>query len=460
MYKLALALRYLLRRRIAYVSIIAIAFGVMAMFVVGSVMDGFQKRIRQSIYKVDGHLSVRLRRDDLVRSEDHFRRVQEMLRPWTREEGGPIVAMEPRIVLRMAGIVTRAPKPWITRDKRQKFVQVFGVDPDRVNDVIPFREMIESVRNIEVGDGTATLRLRMPDRLLKTPFLWKQEGADSEPELGIVLGSRLADRLDVGVGDTVTLMSAELPPDDVDPSEVKIVQRRFHVTGCFESGRFEYDSGIAFCHIQDLKEWLRGPNEGACDEVRVRLTDPTLAEKVKAEILEKHGRGFLALRVWTWQDRMKNLAAALKFEKLAMLIVLACIIAVAGACIAGILYMVVLEKTRDIGVLLSMGATSRGVVGIFLTYGGLLGLIGTLLGVFLGLEVVWHLDEIIRFLERLFDIDLFPPDVYQFKTMPTSYETMDLVRLGGFTFLWCLVASVLPAYRASRLDPLRSLVYE
>jgi len=83
-----------------------------------------------------------------------------------------------------------------------------------------------------------------------------------------------------------------------------------------------------------------------------------------------------------------------------------------------------------------------------------------LLGVFLGLEVVWHLDEIIRFLERLFDIDLFPPDVYQFKTMPTSYETMDLVRLGGFTFLWCLVASVLPAYRASRLDPLRSLVYE
>ena len=158
--------------------------------------------------------------------------------------------------------------------------------------------------------------------------------------------------------------------------------------------------------------------------------------------------------------QFEPLADALAFEKLAMLIVLSAIIAVAGAGSAGILYMVVLEKTRDIGILQSMGATSRGLVGVFMIYGGMLGLLGTGLGVWLGLSIVDNLEAIIRQIEKWLDVDLFPQDVYEFASLPTHYETGDIVKVAAFTMLWCLIASAIPALRAAFFDPLKCLVHE
>ncbi|MCA9322373.1 MAG: ABC transporter permease, partial [Planctomycetes bacterium] len=355
---------------------------------------------------------------------------------------------------------TREPKPWRVAPKRQEMVQVFGVYPEQVSRVIPFREMIEDVRDRQ-DPGVPDMKLRMPERFREEIFWWfpGDEMTQDDREPGIVLGSKLAEKLSAEVGDVVTLYSAKLPEgDDIDPNDVDIKNERFRVTGCFQSGRYEYDSAVAFVHGSDL-EFL-GRAGANCDEVRVRLSDPALAAGVKEEILEKWGRDLGGISVMTWEDRMANLAAALKFEKLAMLVVLSCIIAVAGACIGGILYMVVLEKTRDIGIVLSMGATSSGVVGVFLAYGGMLGLLGILLGVLLGTQVVDHLNEIIRWIERIFDLRLFPPEVYQFQGLPTWLSVPDTVRLAVYTFAWCLVASMLPAIRAARLDPLRSLVYE
>ncbi|MEE9394912.1 MAG: FtsX-like permease family protein [Planctomycetota bacterium] len=450
MYKLTIALRYLVRRRIAYISIIAIAFGLMAMIVVNSVMDGFQLRIRESIYKVDGSLTVYLKDPDLRAAPGHYEQVKEQLAPLLAENGGPILAMSKRIlhfalVATTAGANPFSPK----RNKRDAFIRIIGIDPKLEAKVLPLDQLFGDVEDSD-------LRLPIGEGAPENPFFYKSPAGPISTDPGIILGLKLAQRLQVFRGDRVTLISGVLNADSLD--DVKPTSERFVVTGAFKSGRFDYDNEFAFCEGVVLKDLLGLRND--CQHIVCRVDKQDEASQVKKAILAAQGGDDGPLKANTWEDRMKSYSDALKFEKLAMLIVLACIILVAGSSICGILYMVVLEKTRDIGILLSMGATGRGIIGIFLFYGGILGLIGSLVGTFLGVQVAANLNGILRFIEDQFGVQLFPPKVYEFDGLPTHFDSTQIAIYAVGTFAWCLVSSLFPALRAARLDPVKCLSYE
>ena len=281
-------------------------------------------------------------------------------------------------------------------------------------------------------------------------------------DAGILLGTWLAKKLQVGRGDLVTLTTAagaDRLLEQQDATDAKATQARFRVMGCFESGRFDYDSKLALCHIDDLRKLISADpkNPLDCQSIHVKIRDPERAEATKKKINDLYGTEFTVL---TWRDRMKTLAKALDTEKGVMLIIMFCIVLVAGASICGILYMVVMEKTRDIGILMAMGATGSGITGVFFLYGLMLGVAGTALGTFLGLQAVWNLDQITEFLDDKLGIQVFPPDIYQFTSIPTKVNPQEITVLVVATLAASLAAAVLPALRASRLDPVRCLSYE
>jgi lipoprotein-releasing system permease protein len=450
MYLFALAFRYLVRRKIAYISIVAIAFGLMAMIVVSSVMEGFQRKIRDSIHSMDGALTIFVDNATVRSQANHYDIVRRRLAPYLAENGGPIVATSRRVqqiamLNSKAGSIPGGPQ----RPVRQR-ATLIGVDPILETDVLPLDKLLRDVKHPD-------RRVREIDNPeAKHVFDFRPVQGPSPIEDSIILGEELARSLGVYRGDRITVISAVLDQERLEDWES--VSRSFIVAGCFRSGRYEYDSELALCEGRVLQSMLQLGND--CSYVVARLDDPELAREVKKKIKEGSKEGNAPLQVFTWEDRMKAYAAALQFEKVAMLVVLSCIIIVAGASICGILYMVVLEKTRDIGILLSMGATSRGIVGVFMLYGGALGLIGSLLGVLLGVEVTLHLQTILETIESVFGIDLFPQNVYEFDTLPTKLQPQVVVMFALSTFLWCLVSSILPALRAARLDPVRCLSYE
>jgi lipoprotein-releasing system permease protein len=277
---------------------------------------------------------------------------------------------------------------------------------------------------------------------------------DGDP--GILLGLYLADQLQVRRGDHLTLSTAKIPEGGFTGSEeVDIRTERVVVAGCFETGRYDYDSAMAFCEIGFLNE-LMGQS-GDCAEIHCRIEDPERANLVKEELIKNYGG---AIDVTTWIDRMGPLAEALDVEKGVMMIIMFFIVLVAGASILGILYMLVSEKTRDIGILLSMGATPGGITMVFLLYGGLLGALGTGLGTLFGLEVVWNINAITAFLDQSLGIEVFPARIYQFNQLPTQVNPSEITTLAVSTFCISILAAFLPALRAARLNPVKCLSYE
>ena len=469
MYRLSLAFRYLRRRKVAYVSVLAIAAGVMAMIVVNSVMDGFQRRIKDSIFKIDGSLKVQLLGRTPSRTPGYFDLVRERLKPFGPEGSGEILGMSRRIT-HEALLVTDVMKPHFRPDvgQRQQYISLIGIDPAMERTVLPFDELLNAVDDVRhpqeslfTQDGHYRWNRRLPEDEItrEEPFVHASPSGVVSSLPGILLGSQLADWIGVEIGDEVTVVTVNKDDLKVGQTRIEPITKSFVVTGCFESGRYEYDRQIAFCDIRTLQEDILGW-AGDCNEVRLRIRDPQQAGALKARILARNTGSRTRLIVQTWEDQMRTLAQALEFERLAMWLVTAFVVIVAGVSIGGLLYMVVLEKTRDIGILQSMGATSGGIVQTFLIYGGLLGALGTGLGVWLGIVVVKNLNDIIRWLEKVLDRTLFPPDIYEFGSLPSHLDQEVILSYALFTFAWCLLVSMLPAFVAARLDPLRCLSYE
>ncbi|MFT7618800.1 MAG: lipoprotein-releasing system permease protein [Planctomycetota bacterium] len=488
MYRLSLAARYLRRRKVAYISVLAIAVGVMAMIVVNSVMDGFQRRIKDSIFKIDGSLKVQLgKRFSPAETKDYFSLIESELEPFGPKGTGEILGMSKRIV-QPAMMVTTVRKIHFRPDvgQRQEYISLVGIDVAMERTVLPFDDLLDEVketRNIGESLFDAKNEYRWNRRLPQDeisraePFVYATEDGMVSAQPGLILGSQLADFIGVEIGDPVTIVTASQPPgSSFDPHKIQTQTKRFVVTGCFESGRYEYDRRLAFCDIttlqKDILKWA-----GDCSEVRLKVVDPSNAKDLKKRILaantekrtqaidraKEPGAGFARIApisVQTWEDQMRTLAQALEFERLAMWLVTAFVVIVAGVSIGGLLYMVVLEKTRDIGILQSMGASSSGIVTTFLIYGTFLGVLGTALGVWLGIVVVENLNGIIHWLEGVLDRTLFPPDIYEFGSLPSHLDTTVILTYAAFTFGWCLIVSTIPAFIAARLDPLKCLSYE
>ena len=420
-FELFISLRHLKSKRAqkfislnTWISIGGVALGVMALIVVIAVMSGFGKDLRDKILGTNSHIVV----TNITRSGmDNF---ESVITKVMQSEG--IKAAAPFILNQVM----------LTFGSKSSGVVVRGVDPEReamVSDLE--KNMIQG----EIG-------------MLKRS---KKAKAGSRHD-NIILGKELSHKLGAQVGDAISMVSpvSRLTPMGLIP-KIKL----FKVVGLFESGMFEYDSSLAFISVQSAQRFFA--MKGKVSGIEIRVEDIDRADQI-AELLQEN-LGF-PYYVRDWMRMNKNLFSALRLEKIVMFIILILIILVAAFNIVSTLFMVVMEKTKEIAILKSMGASRTSIMKIFSFQGLIIGLLGTLIGCVGGFTIVPNLNEIVGFIENIFGITAFPSDVYYLDKLPSEIQYMDSFLIVVFSIVICFVASLYPAWRASRLDPVDGLRYE
>jgi lipoprotein-releasing system permease protein len=389
---------------ISGVSMLCIALGVAALIIVLSVMNGFQKEVQDRMLSVIPHIEV------LDPSG--------ALPDW--QATAAAARRNPAVVGAAPFISTQA---LIARGDEMRGAIVRGILP---------------ADEATVTDLAAKLRDTTLKRLV--PGEW-----------GIVLGIELARALDVRTGDKVTIVA---PGGQVTPAGVLPRLKQFTVVGTFNAGHYEYDSGLAWIHIDDAARLFRldGPSG-----VQLRLADLHRAREVAAELAQSLGPG---LQVRDWTRTNKNWFEAVQVEKRLMFIILTLIVAVAAFNLVSTLVMTVTDKRADIAILRTLGATPRSVMSIFMVQGALSGIIGTLAGVVLGLVVAFNIDVIVPFIERLLHVSFLPSSVYLISRMPSDPQSGDITPIVVISLVLSFLATLYPSWRASRVQPAEALRYE
>lgn len=413
-YEFLIGFRYLKsKRRQAVISLITlissggVAVGVMALIVVLSVMSGFERDLRDKILGTNAHVVL------LRFGEGGVPQVESLL---------------PRIA-RLPNVVGAAPftlhQVMLTSRHGVMGAVLRGIDPDQE------RQVTDLARNMKEG----TL-----------------EDLHQVAE-GIILGKSLAASLGVGVGDPVNVVSPV--GGGVTPLGMVPRVRQFTLVGVFEAGMYEYDAGLAYVPIEAAQALFRMGQ--SVTGVEIKLDDIYLAPQVAGRLQEEIGFPFYTR---TWMEMNKNLFSALRLEKTVMFVILVMIVLVAAFGIVSTLTMVVMEKTKEIAILKSMGATAAAIMRIFMVEGIVIGTVGTLLGLVGGLLVTTNLDSIVSFVERLFGINAFPGDVYFLDKLPHQVNAPDVVAVMIVSLVISFLATLYPSWQASRLDPVEALRYE
>jgi len=390
---------------ISGVSMLGIGLGVAALIIVLSVMNGFQKEVRNRMLSVVSHVEV-------VDAEG------SALADWKATSAA--ARRNPAVVGAAPFVVSQA---LIAHGDDTRGVIVRGIVPDE---------------EAAVTDLAARLKDTTLARLV--PGAW-----------GVVLGIELARSLGVREGDKVTIV---LPGGQVTPVGVVPRLKSLTVVGTFDAGHYEYDSGLALVHLDDAARLFR--TEGPTG-VQLRLADLTQAPRVAAELAQSLGPT-LEVRDWTRTNR--NWFAAVQVEKRLMFIILTLIVAVAAFNLVSTLVMTVTDKRADIAILRTLGATPRSVMSIFMVQGAASGVIGTLGGVLLGLVVAYNIDVIVPAIEKLLHISFLPSSVYLISRMPSDPQQGDIVPIAVFALVMAFLATLYPSWSASRLQPAEALRYE
>ncbi|MFA5548609.1 MAG: lipoprotein-releasing ABC transporter permease subunit [Porticoccaceae bacterium] len=381
----------------------AMTLGVMALIIVLSVMNGFDREIKTRILNVVPHLTI-----------EH----PMPLAGW-RETLAPVLD-HPDVVA--ASPYVEAQGMLSTGDGFEG-ASIQGLDPA----------------------NAATLAL-LADSLVAGSLDGLGPG-----EYGVVLGSLLARSLKVMTGDSVLLT---LPEMTVTPVGVFPRVKRLRVVGVFEVGA-QVDGGIAFIHLVDAQRLLRTGD--AIQGVRLGLADPFAVERVLAELAPGLPEG---ARASSWQQSLRALFDAIKMEKLVVGVLLAVIIMVAAFNIVASLVLMVADKRKDIAVLRAMGATSATVTGIFRVQGAAVGLSGVLLGTVAGCLLAWQLGAIVAFFEGLLGVAVFDPEIYFISELPSDLQWPDVAIVAGLGVIISLLATLYPAWRAGQVSPAEVLRYE
>ena len=394
---------------ISLISMLGIALGVAALIVVLSVMNGFQKEVRDRMLGVLSHIEVS------AADGQALQRLPELIE---RLRAHPQV-------LGVAPFV--GAQALVARGSDMKGALVRGIDP---------------AMEPEVTEIAAALSQTVLPRLSAGSF-------------GVVLGGELARSLRVGVGDSVTVIA---PSGQVTPAGVVPRVRRMTVVGTFDSGHPEFDAGLALLHQDDAARLFRveGPTG-----VRVKIRDLQAARAVAAELdrdlLAAFGPGWV---VSDWTSQNRTWFAAVQLEKRMMFIILTLIVAVAAFNLVATLVMTVTDKRADIAILRTLGASPSSVMGVFMVQGALVGLIGTGLGLLLGVGLAFHIDTLVPALERFLGSSFMPQDIYLISRMPSDPQRSDIVPVGVIALVLAFVATIYPSWRASRVNPAEALRYE
>lgn len=389
---------------ISLISMSGIALGVAALIVVLSVMNGFQKEVRDRMLSVLSHIEVF---DASGNFEDWQRTASLALRHPEVKGAAPYVEGQ----------------AMVTRDDLVRGIIVRGILPAE-------EPSVSAVASHVVEGQLADLR---------------------EGEFGIVLGSELARSLRLHTGGKITLIA---PQGQVTPAGVLPRLKQFRVVGIFEAGHYEYDASLAFIHLADGEKLFRQPGPTG---LRLKVADMQRAPQVAAELTESLP-GDLYLRDWSLQNR--NWFAAVQTEKRMMFIILMLIIAVAAFNLVSTLVMTVTDKQADIAILRTLGATPASIMKIFMIQGALVGLTGTLLGVAGGVLIALNIDVIVPFIESLLGVQFLPRDIYLISALPSDLRWPDVWRIGGTSVLLAFLATLYPSWRAARVRPADALRYE
>lgn len=389
---------------ISGVSMLGISLGVAALIIVLSVMNGFQKEVRDRMLSVVSHVEVYGPGGGVL--PDVNRTLAEVRRNPEVIGAAPFVSAQ----------------SLLARGEDMRGTIVRGIDPK-----------LEP----EVTDVAAMSK----DTLAKL-----EPGA-----FNVVLGAELARNLGVRPGDAVTMIA---PGGQVTPAGVVPRLKQLTVVGTFDSGHFEYDSGLVLLHVEDAARIFRleGPTG-----VRLKLRDLHQAREVAAQLGSSLTGDFL-VRDWTRQNR--TWFAAVQLEKRMMFIILTLIVAVAAFNLVSTLVMTVTDKRADIAILRTLGASPGSIMGIFVVQGAMVGIIGTLAGLLLGLGIAVNIDVIVPALERALNASFLPKDIYLISRMPSDPQSSDIVPIAFISLALAFVATLYPSWRASRVNPAEALRYE
>ena len=409
--ELFIGLRYTRAKRrnhfisfISLISMLGIALGVTALITVLSVMNGYEETLRSRILGMTAHATISA--------------YGEGMNDWSKIID--IAKRNPHVV---------GAAPFVR--KEAMLVEGARVAGSAIRGVLPSRENEVSDVGSKMVDGSLS---------------------DLKPgKFGIVLGVDLAGSLGVTVGDKVTVVT---PSASVSLAGILPRLKRFTVVGLFRVGMYEYDSTLALINMDDAEKLFRmtGPSG-----VRLKLDDMFKAPLISRQVAEQLPGAFY---ITDWTRQHANFFRAVRTEKTVMFIILLLIVAVAAFNIVSTLVMVVTDKRSDIAVLRTLGATPRSIMAIFMVQGTLIGFIGTLLGMVGGVSLALNLETIVPAIERFFGVHFMPADVYYISELPSKLEWSDVTHITAISFLISVVATLYPAWRASRTQPAEALRYE
>jgi len=405
-----IGLRYVRARRrnhfisfISMSSMIGVALGVMALITVISVMNGFEKELKDRILGMASHAVI----EELNGLKDWQLVINNI------KDHPEIVGAAP--YFHAEGM--------LTKDKIVNGVIIRGILPhEEKNVAIVAEKMIEG----DLNDLKST-------------------------EFNIVLGSELARKLNLKIGDKVTLVA---PQVNFTPAGILPRLKRFTLIGIFEVGMHEFDSGLALIHMNDALRLFRKSNPtGIRLKTNNILKAPTISREIASQLSSKYW-------VIDWTQRHSNFFRALKTEKTVMFVILTLIVAVAAFNIISTLVMAVSDKQSDIAVLRTLGASPKSILKIFIIQGTIIGAIGILLGVIGGVWLASNIETLVPALENILGYKFLSPDVYYISDLPSDMHWSDVILISVVSFVLCLLATIYPAFRAANTLPAEALRYE
>lgn len=422
-YELFIGLRYLkAKRKSTFISIITlistagVALGVMALIIVLAVMTGFEEDLKDKILGTNAHIVV-LRSNGSI---DNYAAVVDRLKGFRG-----VVAATPFIYSQVM----------VSSGKNVSGVVLRGIDT-KTDPLVTnlYKSLVEG-------------KLTDLDEKASAPL------ADAAPPRpGLIIGKELAKNLNLYVGDPINVIS---PLGNITPLGMVPKLKQFRVAGIFNTGMFEYDSTLAYVSLGEAQSFLG--LDSTVTGIQLKVADVYKTGTLVRLINRELGFPYYAR---DWMQMNKNILFALKTEKMVMFIILTLIVLVAAFGIASTLFMVVMEKTKDIAILKSMGATGRSIMRIFVLEGLIIGFFGTIVGVLGGLLVALNLEPIVGLVQRLTGFELFSKDVYYLDRFPSQVVPSDVLLISVTAILISFVATLYPSWQASRMQPAEALRYE